>query len=134
MQILSQMMPANEVPSSSIYPGFGPDKWPGEISTHAVTISRDARTKISEKIVRGLLFLEEGVLIDESYEIQTYTLTEEGAQPLIEAVNRWGVIHAQEPGIIVRRATVPEDQKSSLFEIEIWGQFKMYTIVHRKDA
>lgn len=46
-----------------------------------------------------------------------------------EIIDHFGVTHSREPGVIVRRAVVPEDGISSVFEIEFWKQFKTYAIV-----
>ncbi len=133
-QILKQMIPIKDVPVTNVYPGFGADRWPDEELTAAITISKESLVKITEKIVRGILYLEEGVFVSDDYQIDTYVLSEQGAAESIKSVEKLFVVHSREPGIIVKRATVPDDKKSSVIEIEIWGQFKMYSIVSRKDA
>jgi hypothetical protein len=44
-------------------------------------------------------------------------------------IDRFGKTHARPPGLVVRRAVVPEDGVSSLFEITFWGQFTSYATV-----
>ena len=46
-------------------------------------------------------------------------------------VQSFGTVHAKEPGIVVWRATMPEDQTSSFFAIEIWNRTKLYAAVER---
>ena len=133
-QVLSQMISTEEAPQSAVYPGFGADRWPDEQLTAAITIDAKSQTKLAEKIVRGLLYLEEQVFVGEDYEIQSFVLTDEGARPIVEMIDRYAEVHAREPGIVVKRATVPDDRTSSVFVTEIWGQFKMYSIVSKPDA
>ena len=71
-QILRQMIPSKDVPSSAVYPGFGPDQWPSE-QLPAITIDVESHKKITEKIVRGILYSEESVFVGEDYEISTHT-------------------------------------------------------------
>lgn len=131
-QILSQMVPVHNVPTSAVYPGFGADRWPDEHLTAGITINQESQIKITEKIVRGILYLEEGVFVSEAYQIHTFVLSEQGATPIMEGIKKYAVVHSREPGIVVKRATVPEDQTASVFEIEIWGQFRTYSVVERK--
>jgi hypothetical protein len=81
--------------------------------------------KLSEKIVRGIFFIEDNRLIQPPYHIDFYALTDETAKPIMEMLQKYGTVHAHEPGIVVSRAVTPEDSVSSFFCIEIWGRFKM---------
>ena len=125
------MIPVKDVPSSAIYPGFGPGRWPGE-QLSAITIDSESQTKITEKIVRGILYLEESVFVCEDYEISTHVLHDQVAINILDRIAKHLVVHSREPGITVLRATVPEDKTSSVFAIEIWGRFRTYCIVTKR--
>lgn len=84
--------------------------------------------------MKGLLYLEEGVFVSEDYDVDVRPMRPKAAEPLWDVLKQFGVEHAHEPGIRVVRATVPEDKTSSIFYIEIWGRFKLWCIVVRKNA
>lgn len=132
-QILGQMIQEGEIPESSIYPNFGLH---ADISDkqYAVTINANSIKKLNEKIVRGIMYIDDGLFIEPPYEIESFTLTDESAQPIINTIEKFGSVHAREPGIIVKRATVQEDKLSSVFLIDIWGRFKMYSTIMAKNA
>jgi hypothetical protein len=92
-------------------------------------VPADSFRRLTEKIVKGIYFLEEQKFLGPPYAIDFYVLSDEGAQPVKELLDRFGREYAREPGIVVRRA-VPEDEPmSGIFEITIWAQFKMYASV-----
>jgi hypothetical protein len=130
-QILSQMIPSRDVQSSAVYPGFEADRWPDQ-QLSAITLDSESHTKITEKIVRGILYLEESVFVGEDYTISTHVLHDQVALKILEKIAKHVVVHSRGPGITVLRATVPEDRTSSLFAIEIWGRFRSYSVVTKK--
>lgn len=128
-QILREAFQGKDIPLQAVYPNFGPhDHYPIENQT-AITIKADSVKKLSEKIVRGIFYLEDGHFIKPPYTINFYALTDRGATPIMEMLEQYGTIHAREPGIVVSRAVAHEDNISSFFCIEIWGRFKMYAAV-----
>jgi hypothetical protein len=133
-QILSETMEGNEIPNESVYPNFESRYAIPESDKIAVTISKLSIEKLAEKIARGLLYIKNGVFVDENYYISIFTLTDSGAAPFVEIVRRFGKEHSRGPGILVLLATVPEDNTSSVFVVTIWGRFKTYVVVQRKDA
>jgi hypothetical protein len=133
-QIMSQFLSANEIPRSSIYPNFGFYSHVPIEDQAGITISKKSINKLNEKIVRGIMYIEDGIYIEPPYSIDSFTLTDEASKPIIDAVEKFGVIHAREPGIIVKRATIPEDKTTSLFAIEIWQRLKMYSSIFMENA
>ena len=85
--------------------------------------------RLTEKIVRGIFFLEDNAFIEAGHPIEFYALAEEGAGPIKELLDRFGRESAREPGIVVRRAVAADQPMGALFEIDVWGQFKMYASV-----
>jgi hypothetical protein len=122
------------IPMEAVYPNFGPDWQPNGGSATALPISQRKVYRLAEKIVRGLIYLDDGLFVSEDYVVNTYTLTDESAKPLIEMAIKFGKAHSRGPGISVVKATVPEDNISSLFVVEIWGRFRMYSLVEPKNA
>ncbi len=131
-RILAQALQGHQIPDHGVFPGLG-DRWPeipGERT--AILIPKKTFERITEKIVRGIFFVEDGIFIEPPYTIDCYALPEEGITPWTAALGRWGKVYAREPGIVVRRAVAHEDGVSSLFEITFWKQFKTYASVSKQ--
>lgn len=132
-RIGSELLEGPQIPSSGIYPSLG-ERWgrpPG--SGVALSISVESFRRITEKVVRGITYLEDSRYIEPPHRIHFFALDDEGAQPVREVVEATGVTLAREPGIIVRRAVAPEDGVSALYEIEFWKQFKTHAAVLNDD-
>ena len=79
--------------------------------------------------MRGIFYIEDEKFIEPPYVVQFFAARDEAAKPVIELLEKFDERYARGPGIIVRRALVPEHRISSLFDIEIWKQFRMYAAV-----
>ena len=132
-QILKQFMSESTIPKSSVYPNFGPHMHETD-EQFGITISAKAIKRLNEKIVRGIMYIEDGLFVEPPYVIDSFVLTDEASKPIIETIEKFGEVHAREPGIVVKRATVKSDKLSSLFAIEIWGKFKMYSSIEMNNA
>jgi|SRR5579859_4823357 len=130
----SQFLDGPRIPRSAVYPGFG-ERW-GRPATEGlgVPIPVDSLRRFTEKIVRGIYYLEDGKFIEPPQTIQFYALTEEGAEPVKTLLVRHGKECAREPGIVVRRAVPDDDLTIEVFEITIWQQFKMYATASQPDS
>jgi hypothetical protein len=132
-RILAEALEGDQIPDHGVFPGLG-DRWaetPGERT--AIRIPAHSFERITEKIVRGIFFVEDGIFIEPPYTIDFHALPEDGIGPWREALDRWAKVYSREPGIIVRRAVAHEDGISSLFEITFWKQFKTYATVSNSD-
>lgn len=133
-KILDQVFKGPAIPYQAIYPHFGPQ--PGihdqEIERVAVPISATALRRLTEKIVRGLTYIEDGKFVERPYRIKQYVLSDEGAGPVKELLLRFGKMYEQGPGITVMRAVVPEDEMTAMYGIEIWGRLTAYAILSRE--
>jgi hypothetical protein len=130
-RILAEALQGDQIPDHGVFPGLG-DRWPeipGERT--AILIPKKSFERITEKIVRGIYFLEDGIFIEPPYSIEFYALSEAGTAPWTDALDRWGKVYAREPGVVIRRAVAHEDNISSLFEITFWKQFKTYAAVSK---
>lgn len=131
--VRSHLLPGGDVPKASIYPALG-NKSGRVAGGIGVRIPADSFRRLTEKIVRGIFFLENKTFIEPPYVVQFFALDDVGAQPARELLAQAGVTYAREPGIIVRRAVTPEDRISSIFEIEFWSQFKTHASVTSSEA
>jgi hypothetical protein len=127
-KILAEALHGNQIPDHGIYPGFE-NKGTNDEEPVALLIPVDSFRRITVKIVRGIYYIEDGVFIEPPYEIDFFALPEGGVPVWIDALDKFGTVYAREPGIVVRRAIVPEDIRLSLFEIIFWKQFKTYASV-----
>jgi hypothetical protein len=128
-KILGQVFTGAQIPLSAVYPGFGPNATMPHADQVAVPIKKQSVDLLTEKIVRGITYLERNILIEEPYKIDIFALHEDSATPLKETLARFGGIYERGPGILVERAVVPEDQLSAVYRIDIWGRFKSYAVV-----
>jgi hypothetical protein len=127
-RILAQTLVADQIPEHGVFPGLG-DRWdiPGDRT--AVLIPADSFKRITEKIVRGIFYIEEQKFIEPPHKVDFFALLSEDAVAIEGLLDKFGTIYAREPGIVVRRAVTPEDGVSSLFSIEFWRQFRTYASV-----
>ena len=128
-RVTSSMLRGREIPSLGIYPSLG-ERWghPAR-SGIALTIPVASFRRITEKIVRGITYIDGHIYIEPPHSIEFFALNDEGAKFVRETLDAFGTTLAREPGIIVRRAVAPEDGVSALYEIEFWKQFKTHAAV-----
>ena len=133
-RITSGLLQGEQIPDEGIFPALG-ERW-GRPRGSGITLVIPAESfrRITEKIVRGLTYLDQRQFIEPPHKIDFFALDEEGAKSIREVLNRAGSTLAREPGIVVRRATALEDGISAFYEIEFWQQFKTYATVLADDA
>lgn len=131
-RILKHALTGSDIPRQAIYPGFGPQPEQAEADQVAVTISARGLKQLTEKVVRGLTYLEEGKFIGDTHGIDNFVVNDAGASEFRAALDRFGTTHERLPGLRIRRAVIPEDRVSGIFEIEIWGQLRLYATVMPK--
>jgi serine/threonine protein phosphatase PrpC len=128
-EILKDAFEGENIPRQAVYPNFGVHPHLPLRDQTAITVPAKSVQRLAEKIVRGISLIEDGKLIEPPYKISYFVLSDAGATPILEMLERYGSIHAREPGIVVRRAVAPEDATSSFFLIEIWSRFNIYAAV-----
>jgi hypothetical protein len=128
-KILSEARTGENIPDHGIYPELN-DRWkdvPGERT--AILIPVDSFKRMTEKIVRGIFYIEDSKFIEPPYKVNFFALADADAQPIERELDKFGKTYSREPGIAVRRAVVAEDGMSSVFAITFWRQFKTYAVV-----
>jgi len=130
-RILNGTLEGAAIPQIGTYPGLG-EKWGRRREDQlAVLVPEDSFRRLTEKIVRGIFYVEDGKFIEPPFAVKFLALDPSIGNPVREAIDKFGTTYAREPGVAVRRAVAPEDGMSSMFEIEFWGQFKTYAFVIR---
>ena len=131
-KILGQFLRDQEIPDTAVYPGFE-EKWGRPKREQiALPISANSLKRIVEKIIKGIVYIEDNRFLNAETEIFHHVVSDEDAIPLKEVLNQFGTRHSREPGIEVLRAVTPDDGVSSLYEITIWGKFRMFASVTPK--
>jgi hypothetical protein len=96
MARLSELVDGPDIQRSAVYPGLG-ERW-GRPATQGLGIRVPANSmrRLTEKIVRGVYFLEGQKFVEPPYVIHFYALKDEGAAPIQEILARFG------PGVLPR--------------------------------
>lgn len=129
--ILTAAFEGEKIPYQAVYPGFGPQPGIHDEVRVAVPVSATGIRRLVEKIVRGIAYIQDQKFVENPYTVEQYVLTDEGAGPLKEMLDRFGTVYERGPGITVVRAVVPEDQMTAIYGIEIWGRLKAYAFLSK---
>jgi hypothetical protein len=130
-KILGEMFTGEQIPEDAIMPGLG-ERWGRPKAERlAVQIPKASLTDMTEKIVRGLVYREDGAFIEAPYKIEAYIADDEGAKVCKEMLDKAGQVFKREPGLEIRRASVDGDERAGLYEITFWQQFKTYATVSK---
>jgi hypothetical protein len=130
-RILGEALEGAAIPQTGTFPGMG-EKWGRRREDQvAILVPAASFRRITEKIVRGIFYVEDQKYIEPPYKIDFFALDSSHGNSFRAVIDRFGTTYAREPGIVVRRAVAPEDGLSSLFEIEFWRQFRTYATVTR---
>jgi len=133
-KVLGETLKGEAIPEGAIMPGLG-ERWGRPKSEQmAVQIPKARFMEITEKIVRGLVYREDGAFIEAPYKIEAYVVGDEGAKVCKEMLDKAGKAFKREPGLEIRRATVDGDERAGLYEITFWQQFKTYATVSKLEA
>jgi hypothetical protein len=132
-EILGEMRRFPELPNRGIFPNFGPAHHPGPDGYYGVQLDKKKIERLTEKIVRGVAFVQDEIFIDENYDLAIYFLEDSGAELVVEMIAQYGVQLHRGPGLIVKRAVIPEDPRAGLYAIEIWQRAKMYAAITPKE-
>ena len=128
-KILKQVFEGENIPYEAVYPRFGPLPGIHDQVRVVVPVSATGIRRLVEKVVRGVAYMQDRKFVEKPYKIEQYVLTDDGAGPLKEMLDRFGTVYERGPGITVIRAVVPEDQMTAVYGIEIWGRFKAYAFL-----
>jgi len=130
-KILGDMFKGEQIKAKNVVPGLG-ERWGRPVSEQlAIKIPDESFPAITEKIVRGLVFREDGgVFIEPPQEIECHLATEEGLDDVKTLLAEHGKEFKREPGLVIRRASL---DGGDLSEITFWDQFKTYATVWKPE-
>jgi hypothetical protein len=128
-KIVAEALQGDRIPTHGTFPGLG-NRWSdlGEEPV-ALLLPVESFRCMTEKIVRGIFYIEEEKFIESPHKIDFFALARDDALFWEQVLDKFGTIYAREPGIVVRMAVAPEDGVSALFAITFWKQFKTYASV-----
>jgi hypothetical protein len=131
-RLSDELIDGPNIQRSAVYPGLG-ERW-GRPATQGLGIRVPANSirRLTEKIVRGVYFLEAQKFVEPPYVITLFVLTDQGAAPIKQILDQFAQEYARGPGIVIRRAISQDDSMSAVFEIVVWAQFTMYASVLQK--
>jgi hypothetical protein len=118
--------------AKSTLPGFGPrSELPDQLGFE---INADDLARLGTKIIRGLTYVRLKLFIGPQYEFTVYPVEEQAARPVMEFLDRLGILLDQGPGLSVYWASASDDPISGVFKIEIWGRLRLYATVDKRDG
>ncbi len=89
-RFLEHVLVGEAIPDHGVYPGLD-DRWNQPTDDRmAILFPKRGVERISEKIVRGISYIEGRKFIEPPYKIQVFVLTSEGAAPIREMVGQFG--------------------------------------------
>jgi hypothetical protein len=128
-KIMGKVLTGERIPKTGHYPGLARTLDHPFATNRAFLVPARLFRRLTEKIVRGIFYIDREAFIEPPFVIEHFALTDEGAAPIQQVLDRFGTDFAREPGILVRRALAKDNEMSSLFSIEIWKAFKMFATV-----
>lgn len=126
-RIYKDLLQFEQLPPYGILPGFGPK--PTQKRFLGITVPEQSLRLLVIKVVKGMTYLLDRRLLDESYEVEYYFIKDEDAKQIVALLNKYGSKFTRGPGIAVTMAVPHDGPKVALFLIEIWGRFKAYATV-----
>jgi hypothetical protein len=121
------------IDEGSIYPTASEGAARASENPIPILIPEEGFRRITEKIVRGITYVESGRFVEPPFEVKFYALRDEHTAELRAVLDSHGTTLSREPGIVIRRAVAVEDGMSGLYEITFWGQFKTHASVGTSD-
>lgn len=125
-KILREMYKGEELKGKNVVPGLG-ERWDRPLEEQlGISIPEESLPAMTEKIVRGITFREDGAYIEPDQKIQFFLVKDEDVKDVKEMLDRAGKEFKREPGLVIRRA---RSEGGNLYEITFWNQFKTYATV-----
>jgi len=129
-KILKNLLHGNNIPKEGCYPGFEGTNANNSFNDIALLIDSDHLYKIAKKIVKGIIYINKNIFIQEPYSIKFEVFSEEDTVELHTLLDKHGTVHEIPPGVYIKKA-IADDTMSSIFYIELWGKLKMYAFVEK---
>ncbi|MFC0349677.1 HNH endonuclease [Undibacterium danionis] len=128
-KLLEGMLHGEEIPEKGIYPGLE-ERWARPRQNQsAIIVTEKSFRRATEKIVRGITYIETEQFIESPYEIDFFALTDIGAADLIDLLDLYGTTYQRGPGIQIRKLKTTDDPVAAMFSIKFWNTVTMYASV-----
>lgn len=121
-----------EIPDRGVYPGFEIHPEIPKVYQGAIRISSNDLIVFTEKVIRGMTFLQDNHLISRPCSILSHAIDPQKVAPLEILFQRYGRECGFGPFFSVVRA-VCDDRTTSIFRIRIWGRLVRYGYVGMVD-
>ncbi len=129
VRFISRVRPGASVPVDAIYPGMGPDHGKGYEGRIAFSIPEHLFSRVAEKIVRGIWYLETGGYIEPPHKAIFYAVREEGAMQIREVLEESGVNRERGPGLEINWVVDESDLTTALFQIRLWRRVESFVAI-----
>lgn len=127
-KILREMYKGEELKGRNVVPALG-ERWDRPLEEQlGISIPEESLPAMTEKIVRGITFREDGAFIEPDQKIQFFLVKDEDVKDVKKMLDRAGKEFKREPGLVIRRA---RSEGGDLYEITFWNQFKTYATVSK---
>ncbi|MDI6787160.1 MAG: hypothetical protein QME51_02175 [Planctomycetota bacterium] len=130
-KMIKELIKFDNLPNQGLFPNFGPQRNTYYPEYLAVLMSEDNLKDFSHKLVRGLTYKINNLLIEKDYRIGIFFVHDNDAQPFVDLIKRFGCCYDIGPGFRIGYATARDDNNSRIYSIEIWGKLKIYAAVER---
>lgn len=131
-KVLRKLQIFTKEPLKGVFPNFGAQ---GSQRDEMLAVPLDVKglRKLTEKMVRGIVYVENAEFIDENYEIVISFMKNDDASFLLKIAKEGGGVIHRGPGISVTRAYLPADKRVGVFVIEIWQRARLYAVCTPKE-
>lgn len=114
----------------NVYPTAGEKAARAGSDPIPILIPAEHFRRVTEKIVRGITYVESKRFIEPPLTIEFVPLRDAEDTEFVQLIRNHGTTLERGPGIKIRRLIAPEDGVSGLYEIEFWGgQFRTHAAV-----
>lgn len=125
-KILRETYKGEDLKEKNAVPGLE-ERWDRPLEEQlGIRIPEESLPAMTEKIIRGITFREDGVFIEPDEKIEFFLVNDADVKEVKEMLDRAGKEFKREPGLVVRRA---RSAGGDLYEITFWDQFKTYATV-----
>lgn len=128
-RLLKKILHGPQIPTQSVLPDFGPSLILPINQLHALPISSRKMSKFAEKLVRGFVYKNTKIYIDENHEIEVYFSNNRAISIIMDKIDRYGKREYCGPGIRIGAAYANDDPQSGLFDILVWQRLHMYASI-----
>ena len=112
-----------------LYPGLASPTDEQRKDGIPIRIPQQLIREVCEKIVRGHAYLMDRVFIEPPFRVMFYALDDESAEPMKQAIARFGQSYSRGDAIAIKRVVVHNNGFHAMYEVKLWQQFGMYAIV-----